>query len=175
MVVLDSSVVDGWTWSVITPATVPSGLTCDELKAPLPAGTFKRNPTPTYSISGSGCLRSSQLFWAGPVNVHVGWLNAGPAAAEHVWGEVSPRVQSLSVQLANCRVVDVPVTHGVFLYVAPDSTPTGTTPVALIAKGSDGTTLKTVPIGQLPTAVAQLPSMKGTPLANGSTSDSSTC
>jgi hypothetical protein len=171
-VVLASDIVDGFTWSVITYANVPSGQTCDGLKEPLPAGTMRQQPAPTYEISGA-CIPSANVFWAGPIRQDHGWLNAGPAAGEYVWGNVSPRISSLSVQLANCTTVRATLAHGVFLYVADDkSLAAGATPVRLIGKSSDGATVGSVALAQLPASVAQMSNLQGTAAAASATTPS---
>jgi hypothetical protein len=74
-----------------------------------------------------------------------------------VWGWLAPGVKSLEIELSNChvvgvRVVKIDATKSVFMYVAPAQTvASGVSPVAVIAKGFDGTTIKKTPIGQLET------------------------
>lgn len=169
-----SRVVSGLTWSVVTYPSAPAGVSCGWLKEPVPAGTFGQNSPATYMMSG-GCDRTNSLFTGGPINERHGWVNRGSAAGEWVWGYASPQAQTVSVKLADCSLVSVPVANGVFLYVADTaSLGSGGTPVSLTAKGSNGTTIGSVSIARPPAAVAALPAFNGTPFAT-SASAASTC
>ncbi len=169
-VTLASDVVDGFTWSVITYQGVPNGQTCDDLKEPLPPGTLRQTSVLTYVIGGAGCIPTANVLSEGPIRQNHGWLNAGPAAGEYVWGYVSPRIQTLSVVLANCKTVNATTAHGVFLYVADDKSLTaGGTPVAVIGKDANGDKIATLKLQQLSAAVAQLPNLSGTAATSATT------
>jgi hypothetical protein len=146
----DTQRIDGATWSVVTFPHVKGGFTC---------GGVRNSKLPVQGGDAGmdvNCPKTSKLFSAGPAQISEGWLG-GSSGIEYVWGWLAPGVKSLEIELSNChvvriRVVKIDATKSVFMYVAPSQTvASGVSPVAVIAKGSDGSTIKKTQIGQLET------------------------